>query len=103
MVVSGEFDLNCNFIGTLRLLESNSWLGRAWNTATRALWLVGGEIAGEYFNIDRLHYIIVRNCGHMVPTDVPVQALDMLRRFLNEESFIDHALPSDGMHTILYI
>ena len=28
MLYSGEFDLNTNILGTLRVLEQNTWLGR---------------------------------------------------------------------------
>lgn len=95
LVYSGEFDLNCNFLGTQHVLETNEWLGRSWATAERALWRVGNDVAGEYSNIGSFAFLIVRNSGHLLPMDVPVAALDMIRRFLNDASFRDVVLPSD--------
>jgi hypothetical protein len=33
------------------------------------------------------------NSGHMVPYNQPENALDLLTRFLRNESFVDHVLP----------
>lgn len=107
ILYSGELDLNCNTIGTLSVLQTNSWLGQAFDKATRGLWWNNGDVAGEYFKISpdvsALHgydsgefsFLIVRNSGHLVPMDQPVNALDLLRRFTQNVSFIDTPLPSE--------
>lgn len=134
----GEFDLNCNFLGTLHTLENSMWNGRLallcivwsyerisypfsivhanavrsrwyltgygyrmWNTARRSLWRYEGNIQvafplefllkicdyfilvtfqGEYYQLDNLSFLIVRNSGHLLPMDLPGPALQMIHR-----------------------
>lgn len=122
LLYSGEFDINCNTLGTLHTLEANKWLGRsvlltpilllqlywrlcnhpivysycigrAWNEAARSLWVVDDDVAGEYFTMDGVFsFLIVRNSGHLLPMDLPHVALDMLQRFLNADTFADRVL-----------
>jgi carboxypeptidase C (cathepsin A) len=97
LLYSGEFDMNVNFIGTQHVLEKNLWLGRDWASAERSLYRFKDNVAGEYSNIDGFAFLIVRNAGHLLPMDLPATALDMLNRFLNDRSFKDVSLPTDGM------
>lgn len=39
--------------------------------------------------------MIVRNSGHLLPMDIPQNALEMITRFLNYESFADVTLPNE--------
>lgn len=102
LLYNGEFDLNCNFLGVLHTLEANEWGGVPWKQATRSLWKYGGDVAGEHFNIDKLSFLIVRNSGHLLPMDQPAAALDMLRRFLDNESFADVHLPTEESYEHFY-
>ena len=99
--------MNCNTVGTLSVLQANTWLGKPFDTATRGLWQNNGDVAGEYFQItpdlQDLHgynatgefsFLIVRNAGHLVPMDQPVNALNLLTRFIQNISFIDTPLPA---------
>jgi len=100
LLYSGEFDLNCNTLGTLHTLEANYWRdGRPWATAERSLWRHAGgeEVSGEYFTMDDgiFSFLIVRNSGHLMPMDRPSAALDMITRFMNNTSFADTPLPSE--------
>eukprot|EP00981_Chlorochromonas_danica_P012652 scaffold5245_cov183-Ochromonas_danica.AAC.3 len=52
LLYSGEFDMNCNTLGTLHTLEANYWRKRAWQTADRSLWRFHDDVAGEYFTMD---------------------------------------------------
>lgn len=47
LLYSGEFDLNCNTLGTLHTLEANFWRQRAWQSAERSLWKFEGDVAGN--------------------------------------------------------
>ena len=47
MLYSGEFDLNCNTLGTLHTLEDNKWRGKSWTSANRSLWKVQNDVAGN--------------------------------------------------------
>ena len=96
LLYSAEFDLNCNTLGTLHTLESNRWRNKVWSKAERSLWKSQGDVAGEYFTIDDIFaFMIVRNSGHLMPMDIPLLALDMLDRFINEISFKDVSLKSE--------
>jgi vitellogenic carboxypeptidase-like protein len=45
------------------------------------------EIAGYVRQVHDFYQIIIRNAGHMVPHDQPRVALDMISRFINNQSF----------------
>ncbi|CAE7760255.1 unnamed protein product, partial [Symbiodinium microadriaticum] len=102
LLYSGEFDLNCNFIGTLNTLEDNLWDGRQWKEASRALYVVDGDGRGMHYQLGKLSFLIVKNSGHLLPMDQPAVALDMISRFLEDESFADLPLPTadkyEGVH-----
>lgn len=120
MLYSGEFDLNCNTLGTLHTLEHNWWRGRyvalsparvavfigldvayrPWEEAERGLWRTeDGDVGGEYFHFDEVFsFLIVRNSGHLLPMDKPAVALAMLTRFLNNQSFADQTLPKESSY-----
>jgi len=99
LLYSGERDLNTNFLGTLHVLEKGMLdLKRPWTSAARSLWRFNGDVAGEHFSIDNFAFLIVRNSGHLLPMDVPQQALDLLVRFINDQSFADVVLPSEDSY-----
>ena len=105
LLYSGERDLNTNFLGTLHTLESQLWMNRPWSSATRSLWRFEGDVAGEHMTLGdgKFSFLIVRNSGHLLPMDIPRQALDMFQRFLNNVSFADVPLPSEesyGKHSL---
>eukprot|EP01038_Epipyxis_sp_PR26KG_P004454 gene4454-6299_t len=101
MLYSGEFDMNCNTLGTLHTLEANHWLGQPWSHAKRYLWKFNGDVAGEYFSINELMtFLIVRNSGHLFPMDLPAIALDMITRFVDHSSFRDVELPNEESYII---
>lgn len=102
LLYNGEFDLNCNFLGTQHTLERNLWGSQAdkeWSNAERSLWFVNGDIAGQHYQLGNLSFLIVEGAGHLMPMDRPSQALDMLHRFLSSQSFGDRMLPSADEYT----
>lgn len=101
LLYNGELDLNCNFIGTQRVLENNLWRGKQWSSAERALWRVQDTVMGEVFELDNLMFLIVRNAGHLLPMDVPATALELLTRFVEGQSFKDVPLRSDAYYAAL--
>jgi carboxypeptidase C (cathepsin A) len=114
LLYSGEFDLNVNSLGTLHVLEANKWRGHNWNEAERSLWRThiltidgarsadpdGLDVGGEYFSLDddAFAFLIVRNSGHLMPTDQPAAALDMISRFTSGRSFADKMLPTEAFY-----
>lgn len=97
LLYSGEFDMNCNTLGTLHTLEANKWRNKYWEEADRSLWVYGKDVAGEYFTMDEgvFSFLIVRNSGHLLPMDLPEASLEMLRKFISGESFADKILPRE--------
>ena len=107
LLYSGENDLNCNFLGTQRVLESHKWRGgQSWKSAQRSLYHgidptgVGKiEVKGEYFTIDeKMSFLIIRNSGHLVPMDQPAVALDLIRRFAADVTFADVSMPNEYVY-----
>jgi carboxypeptidase C (cathepsin A) len=90
MFYSGQMDgSSCNFLGTQRMIAALEWDGKeSYENSERVVWKVDDKVAG-YFkgNVKGLSYVLVANSGHLVPTNQPENALDMLRRFINEEPF----------------
>jgi hypothetical protein len=52
--------------------------------------------AGEYFSFDNIfNFLIVRNSGHLLPMDKPKTALQMIKTFIEDQSFADVSLPKE--------
>jgi hypothetical protein len=99
LLYSGEFDMNCNTLGTLHTLEANVWRRRHWYEAQRALWKFRTDVAGEYFTMDDVFsFLIVRNSGHLLPMDLPATALEMVKKFIQKKTFADVILPSEAYY-----
>lgn len=65
-----------------------NWPGHdAFNAAKDMPWSVAGKQAGIVRTADNFTFLQVFNAGHMVPQDVPLQALTMLQTFLNDGKF----------------
>ena len=78
----------CNHIGISRVVENIEWHGKAaYNSAERGIWRFDNNVAGFVTNHGHLTFAVVTNSGHLVPTDQPAHALDMVRRFVAGESF----------------
>ncbi|KAJ9468275.1 Venom serine carboxypeptidase [Diplonema papillatum] len=101
LLYSGQFDVIVGAPLTIAFLRSIQWSGQgAFEIATRDIWrsrppVVGvmgqlhgsTDVAGYHTRSGNLQYVIVRNAGHMVPTDQPVWAIDMITRFIRGDSF----------------
>jgi len=108
LVYNGDRDLTTNAQGSEMLLDSMDWNGAdGWPNAHRGLWVVNSTsedikqhhaqqetVAGYSKEHNGLIFVVVYNSGHLVPFNVPVQALDLITRFLKNESFQDYPLPS---------
>lgn len=87
--------MNTCFLGTVHTLEHHTWNGKQWDDAERSLWKYNNDVAAEYFTLDQLALLVVRNSGHLLPMDLPDTALEMLRKFMDNESFATTPLPSE--------
>jgi len=89
LLYNGDLDLMCNFYGTSALLSQMPWSGQtAFNSAANTTWTgPDGQPAGSFRTAEGLTYIVVYNAGHMVPHDQPENALNMINRFLFNQTF----------------
>jgi hypothetical protein len=74
LLYNGEFDLNCNFLGTQHTLERNLWGPGGdmdWRGASRSLWMVDGDAAGQHFQLGNLSFLIVKGAGECLPACLP--------------------------------
>ena len=83
LVYSGQLDVIVGAQLTTAFLDSIRWEGSAaWAEAEREIWKSGGETAGYVKRAGYLTNAIVRNAGHLVPTDQPAWAKDLITRWV---------------------
>lgn len=90
MLYNGNLDLIIPYVFTANLTSSLSWSGaEAFKEAPRQIWRTpdGKDVAGYAKNVGNFTQVLVRNAGHLVPTDQPDLALDMISRFIYGRSF----------------
>lgn len=78
----------CNNLGVGRIIDRLAWTGTPlYRAAPRRPWTVDGQVVGLAKSAGNMSYVVVTNAGHLVPMDQPAAALDMIRRFVNDEPF----------------
>lgn len=90
MLYSGQLDLNVPYPFTANFISTLSWSGaEAFKDAPRRIWRTpdGKDVAGYVRNVRNFTEVLVRNAGHLVPTDQPEVTLDMISRFIYGKSF----------------
>jgi serine carboxypeptidase-like clade 4 len=89
LVYSGTEDFICNYLGSQAWVNALSWSGQAqFNKLDLKEWKVDNKTTAglaKYFG--GFTFLEVFNAGHMVPMDQPVNALDMLRRFIYNQPY----------------
>lgn len=101
MIYAGVEDFICNWVGNQRWVDSLPWYGKGdWAGAKEQDWVVHGHTAGTAKAVGPLSFVKVDKAGHMVPMDVPANALDMITKFTRNSSlvqpqaFLQHVSPS---------
>ncbi|CAK1552395.1 unnamed protein product [Leptosia nina] len=56
-----------------------------YKNAVRKIWRVGKDLAGYYKRAGNLTEVLVRNAGHMVPSDQPKWAYNLISRFIKNK------------------
>ncbi|KAI8321092.1 peptidase S10, serine carboxypeptidase [Martensiomyces pterosporus] len=88
LVYAGDADFACNWYGTKAWVQEMEWSGKkGFHDAKNVQWVVGNKPAGEVRAFGKLAFARVFESGHMVPTDQPVNALDMVNRWLSNKPF----------------
>jgi len=88
LIYSGMLDFICNWVGGEDWTTQMPWSGQnQFSNTNYTIWSVNGKPAGEARTYENLTFLKVYQAGHMVPMDQPVNALDMLNRFLKGQPF----------------
>lgn len=89
---NGFDDLICNHVGNERFLANLPWKFRDdWMQSSRYAWRAASEeknkISGYMREYNNLLFLKILSAGHMVPLSVPNVAFDMIKTFVNGQSF----------------
>ncbi|XP_011693538.1 PREDICTED: venom serine carboxypeptidase [Wasmannia auropunctata] len=88
LIYNGQLDIIVAYPLTENYLKNLKWSGAdKYVKAPRKIWMVGNKIAGYTKTVDNLTEVLVRNAGHMVPSDQPKWALDLITRFTHNKKF----------------
>ncbi|KAG9007868.1 hypothetical protein FRB94_013924 [Tulasnella sp. JGI-2019a] len=85
LIYAGDYDWICNWIGNKKWTEQLEWTGHdAFVAQELKPWYVNGAAAGLTRAANGLTFATVHAAGHMVPYDKPVEALELLNRWLKD-------------------
>ncbi|CEG55516.1 Carboxypeptidase [Legionella fallonii LLAP-10] len=77
-----------NFISADLWLEALNWPGKKqFANAPTCVWRTAGQVAGYAKAAEGLTQVKIRGAGHIAPADQPERLLDLLHRFINNQSF----------------
>ncbi|CAG9764019.1 unnamed protein product [Ceutorhynchus assimilis] len=80
---NGQLDVIVAYPLTVNFLKNLNFNGADdYKTAPRKIWRVDGEIAGYAKQAGKMTEVLVRGAGHMVPSDQPKWALDLVYKFV---------------------
>ncbi|KIJ51025.1 hypothetical protein M422DRAFT_59045 [Sphaerobolus stellatus SS14] len=83
LIYVGTYDMICNWIGNERFTLAMEWSGQKdFVSQELRAWEVDGKAAGKTRAAKGLTFATVEGAGHMVPFDKPVEALELLNRWL---------------------
>lgn len=89
LVYSGQLDLIVAYSLTRNWLHKLEWKGAGkFRGADRRIWqdADSGEIIGYLRMSDNLHEVLVRNAGHMLPSDQPLAGYRLINYFIDRQS-----------------
>ncbi|KAL0268027.1 UNVERIFIED_CONTAM: hypothetical protein PYX00_010116 [Menopon gallinae] len=79
----GQMDLWLTYTPSIEFIKTLHWKGmNDYKNADRKLYKVGDDLAGYVKTAGNFTEMLIRNAGHMVPTDQPKWALDMYNKFI---------------------
>lgn len=91
LVYNGQLDIIVAYPLTLEFLKQLKWSGaEEYKTAKRDIWKIKDQVAGYSKKVRNLNEVLVRNSGHMVPSDQPLFAFDLINRFVFGKDFASH-------------
>ncbi|EJU04544.1 serine carboxypeptidase [Dacryopinax primogenitus] len=82
---AGTYDAQCNWVANKRYTSLLDWHGKEqFNALPSRGWNVDGKEAGVARSYKELTFATIYGAGHMVPTDKPAEALEMVKRWLKD-------------------
>ncbi|KAJ9586803.1 hypothetical protein L9F63_019589 [Diploptera punctata] len=82
---NGDLDIIVAYAVSVRMYNALEFsAAEQYRNATRVPWYVDGELAGYMKSAGNFTEVLVRNAGHMVPTDQPKWAFDLINRFTSD-------------------
>lgn len=88
LIYNGQLDIIVAYPLTINYLQNLDFSAAdEYKTAKRHIWQVDGEVAGYAKVAGNLTEVLVRDAGHMVPSDQPKWALDLISRFTHNKPF----------------
>lgn len=88
LIYNGQLDVIIAYTTVENYLRNLNWtLVEEYKKAQRKIWYVGDELAGYSKTVGNLIEVLVRNAGHLVPSDQPKWALDLITRFTSNKKF----------------
>lgn len=79
---NGQLDIIVAYPLTVNFLKHLNFNGaEQYRTAERRIWKVGSDVAGYIKQGGNLTEVLVRNAGHMVPSEQPVWTLELITKF----------------------
>ena len=86
LIYNGQNDLDNSLPGSVAYINQLNWSGlRDFQRAKKQIWQNENQVAGTVKLSSNLTVVSVYNAGHMVPLDQRSNALNMLRRFINNQ------------------
>ena len=83
LIYNGQNDFVVNTAGVLNYLNSLNWEGISyWKRSRKEIWTVHGIMSGWAKVYNNLWFVLVNSAGHMVPTDQPEAAFNLLGHFV---------------------
>ena len=88
LIYNAQDDLIVNTPGTMAMIASIDWPGiEYFNRAKKTIWKVNGEVAGYAKNYGNMNFVLILKAGHMSPHDQPINARDMVIRYIEDQGF----------------
>ena len=86
LIYAGDVDFICNYLGNRAWTFNLEWSsGDDFRAAEEREWSIsGGDPVGLVRSSGGLTFLQVYDAGHMVPSDQPVVALEMIRKFVEK-------------------
>lgn len=79
---NGQLDIIVAYPLTVNFLQHLNFDGaEEYKSAQRQIWRIGADVAGYIKQAGNLTEVLVRDAGHMVPSDQPAWALELITKF----------------------